>query len=231
LTKMKNLLINFFNALGENKYSYLRLKTNLPDPSEHYFSKQRIKPLQYIQIAKNELFMDIDLLSQGELQLLKLVLNIFAEQLRWDDYYSSEVATIVIDEIDLHLHPRWQRNLLPALMETFPNVQFIVTTHSPLIVSNVKAEHIVLLKDYKAYPLKTPTKGRDVNSILYEVFGVTKRPEKAAKMIETCGKMIEKAIDEDNWTEAKAKLDELRELFGDTDIDVVSLQATYNFYN
>lgn len=43
---------------------------------------------------------------------------------------------VLIDEVDLHLHPKWQQNLIDKLTKTFPNVQFILTTHSPHIVSD-----------------------------------------------------------------------------------------------
>ena len=52
----------------------------------------------------------------------------------------------IIDEIELHLHPKWQREIIPALTRTFPNCQFIVTTHSPQVVSHVKPEGIYKLE-------------------------------------------------------------------------------------
>ncbi len=51
----------------------------------------------------------------------------------------AEPAVVLIDEIDLHLHPKWQRELLDYLSNLFPNTQFIVTTHSPLIVQSAAA--------------------------------------------------------------------------------------------
>ena len=58
----------------------------------------------------------------------------------------SECAVVLVDEIDLHLHPRWQRQLLALLDETFPKCQFIVTAHSPLIVQAAPDANIVLLR-------------------------------------------------------------------------------------
>ncbi|MCB9658504.1 MAG: AAA family ATPase [Sandaracinaceae bacterium] len=52
---------------------------------------------------------------------------------------------VLVDEIDLYLHPRWQRTLIPALIRTFPNVQFVVTTHSPVVLANVAPASIVVL--------------------------------------------------------------------------------------
>jgi len=53
---------------------------------------------------------------------------------------------VLLDEIDLHLHPQWQRRLIPALARAFPRLQFIVTTHSPLVVTGVDAESVVRLE-------------------------------------------------------------------------------------
>lgn len=45
---------------------------------------------------------------------------------------------VLIDEIELHLHPKWQGKIVPVLMDTFPNIQFIITTHSPKVLSEIK---------------------------------------------------------------------------------------------
>ena len=53
---------------------------------------------------------------------------------------------VLIDEVDLHLHPTWQQRILGYLREIFPKVQFIVTTHAPAVISTVKSENIILFK-------------------------------------------------------------------------------------
>jgi predicted ATP-binding protein involved in virulence len=58
----------------------------------------------------------------------------------------AEPAIVLVDEIDLHLHPKWQRQLISYLTERFPNTQFIVTAHSPLIVQAATDANIVLLR-------------------------------------------------------------------------------------
>jgi predicted ATP-binding protein involved in virulence len=58
----------------------------------------------------------------------------------------AEPAIVLVDEIDLHLHPKWQRTIISFLTERFPNTQFIVTAHSPLIVQAARNANIVLLK-------------------------------------------------------------------------------------
>lgn len=57
----------------------------------------------------------------------------------------AEPAIVLIDEVDLHLHPKWQQNVMEYLSELFPNTQFVVSAHSPLIIQSSKASNIVLL--------------------------------------------------------------------------------------
>jgi hypothetical protein len=54
-------------------------------------------------------------------------------------------GTVLVDEIDLHLHPTWQVRLIPALKQVFPRLQFIATTHSPMVLPGLAAEEIYLL--------------------------------------------------------------------------------------
>lgn len=54
-------------------------------------------------------------------------------------------AVVLIDEIELHLHPSWQQRILPDLMSTFPNAQFVVSTHSPQVLSTIQPQHVVEL--------------------------------------------------------------------------------------
>ncbi|MET9326366.1 AAA family ATPase [Tsukamurella sp. NPDC003166] len=58
---------------------------------------------------------------------------------------SRTPGIVLVDEVDLHLHPTWQQRILPLLRETFPRVQFIVTTHSPQVLSTVEAESIRII--------------------------------------------------------------------------------------
>ena len=54
-------------------------------------------------------------------------------------------AVVLIDEVELHLHPGWQQHILPDLMSTFPNAQFVVSTHSPQVLSTIHPQHVVEL--------------------------------------------------------------------------------------
>ena len=56
-----------------------------------------------------------------------------------------EGAVVLVDEIDLHLHPKWQRDIISFLSAAFPNVQFIVTTHSPLVIQSMSNVNLYVL--------------------------------------------------------------------------------------
>ena len=64
----------------------------------------------------------------------------------------------MIDEVDLHLHPTWQKRILKDLMEIFPKVQFIVSTHAPEVINSVKRESVVVLKDCGVWEAADETK-------------------------------------------------------------------------
>ncbi|MFM6200387.1 MAG: AAA family ATPase, partial [Dolichospermum sp.] len=133
-------------------------------------------------IKKNGENFKLDQLSDGEKTLLMIVVDI-ARRLAilnpsitnpWE-LLEKGTGIILIDEIDLHLHPQWQRIVIPSFRKTFPHCQFIVTTHSPQVLSGVNRENVFILEDSEI--VETPhTFGRDSNSILSEVMGVEKRP-------------------------------------------------------
>ena len=132
---------------------------------------------------------------------------------------------ILIDEIDLHLHPQWQRRVLPALTKTFPNCQFIVTTHSPQVLSEVPGESVFILENGKLLDYSPHTIGRDSNSILSEIFNVKERPEWSQEKINHCLDLI----DDEKWNEARETLKELSHSLGENDIAVVQAQSILHF--
>lgn len=97
-----------------------------------------------------------------------------------EDPLQSE-AIVLIDEIELHLHPEWQQRILTDLMRTFPNAQFIVTTHSPQVLTTVEPQHIVeLYRDGDNILAGAPagaTYGAEAGDVLSVVMGVSERPE------------------------------------------------------
>lgn len=134
-----------------------------------------------------------DMLSDGERSLLVLAMTIARRLSLLGSTQSGEhSAIVVIDEIDLHLHPKWQREVIPALLRAFPSCQFIVTTHSPQVIGSVPRESIVVLDDFAAYGAAAPTQGRDSNAILEEIMDVRERDEASQTALDEIARLIDR---------------------------------------
>jgi len=106
----------------------------------------------------------IEQLSDGYRTVLAMVMDISSRMSQANpELGNHSPAIIMIDELDLHLHPKWQQTILSDLTRTFPNAQFIVTTHSPQILSTVKKEYIFILeKGSMKKPFQNPYGKRSV---------------------------------------------------------------------
>lgn len=113
----------------------------------------------------------IDAVSGGIASIIELAWQIYMA------YSPNENYTIIIDEPENHLHPEMQRSLLPNLIEAFPNVQFIVSTHNPFIITSVPSSKVYVL-DYndngkvESYKLDDINKSGTSNEILRDVLGL-----------------------------------------------------------
>lgn len=118
---------------------------------------------------------------------------------------------ILIDEVDLHLHPAWQKQLLHDLTEIFPNVQFVVSTNAPEVINSVAREQVVVLENYQALPAPAETYGKDANSILRAIMRVKERPDDIMEKFE----QFYHAIDAQEYTLANEIIGNLDEILGD----------------
>lgn len=87
-------------------------------------------------------------------------------------------GVVLIDEIDMHLHPSWQKRIMKDLMNIFPNVQFIVTTHSPSVLANIKErEYVQIIDHFNVNPSRDMIHGRSVEEILCDIMNTNVSPE------------------------------------------------------
>lgn len=109
----------------------------------------------------------------------------------------AEPAVCLVDEIDLHMHPTWQRDIMGFLTRTFPNTQFIVTAHSPLMVQAAAEANVILLKREGDHVVVNNepeiVKNWSVDQILASVFGVSGRPEATEKNMERRRELLAKS--------------------------------------
>ena len=109
----------------------------------------------------------------------------------------TEPAIVIVDEIDLHLHPRWQRQIVAYLTQHFPNTQFIATAHSPLMVQSVTNANLVVLQQKEGQVVieNRPhfVEGWRADQILTsELFGVHSRSPRIEKLINERYKLLDK---------------------------------------
>jgi len=128
----------------------------------------------------------------------------------------AEPAVVLIDEIDLHLHPKWQRTIMRYLSERFINTQFIVTAHSPLVVQAATNANIVLLRREGDHVLidNNPISvlGWRADQILTSLFGAKSRSDEIEELQKKRRKILSKA----KLTKAdKGKLKKIESQMGD----------------
>jgi predicted ATP-binding protein involved in virulence len=146
-------------------------------------------------IDKSGVTLDVRQLSDGERGLLALVLDL-ARRLsqanpRLSDPVKKGEAVVLVDELDLHLHPSWQRTVVERLTQVFPGCQFIATTHSPQIVAAVEPEQVLLLTTAGVIR-PDRTLGMDSNWILRHLMEADDRPAGATEAIRSVEGMIKR---------------------------------------
>ncbi len=189
------------------------------------FSNLRVqrKPRLQLVVDKAGLALNVLQLSQGEKTLMALVGDI-ARRLAMmnpglDDPLQGQ-GVVLIDEVDMHLHPTWQREIIRNLTRTFPNCQFILTTHSPLVISDYPDVLVFALNDGQLD--RVPSQfGQDANSVLLDVMDThVRNPDVGAKLNDAldaiqCGRLsdakqfieeLDALLPASNLELAKAKL-------------------------
>ena len=136
------------------------------------------------------------------------------------DVLKETSGVVLIDEVDLHLHPAWQQRVLKDLQSIFPKVQFIVTTHAPAVIQSVQRENVRILAHDKPDVPVSEVYGKDICSLVEQVMGVSGRPPEIKKRFQ----QFYDALDQVDYKHAQEIIDELRETIGD-DSELTSMQV------
>ena len=121
---------------------------------------------------------NLSLGTQGTLLWIWALVLKMAHYYNWAEGWQEKPAILLIDEIENHLHPTWQRRVIPALLKHFPGLQIFATTHSPFVVAGLKAGQVHLLKrDYENGAVTASTNTEDIigwtaDEILRTMLGV-----------------------------------------------------------
>ena len=165
--------------------------------------------------------MSINQMSDGYKGTISLVADIAYRMAVLNPQLLNKVCVetdgiVMIDEIDLHLHPMWQQRILDDLQEIFPKVQFIVSTHAPAVISTTSSENIIILDSGEAIAPSDEVFGRDANTIISSLMGASERKPEIRDLFLDFYSMI----DEKNIPEAEAILSNLEKKIGKNDYEI-----------
>ena len=157
-------------------------------------------------------------LSDGYHVFIALVADIARRAVMLNEFDGADAparveGVVLIDELDLHLHPRWQRVALPRLRAAFPRLQFIVSTHSPQVLSSAQNRQVRRLVDGKLQERDVFVSGRDTNAILRDLMRTDDRDEEGRRAL----RRLHEVIDRGDTEEADRIYRELRDRWGNSD--------------
>lgn len=161
----------------------------------------------------------VDSLSDGIRNMIGMVADIAYRIVRLNPHLHAEgpqqtPGIVLIDEVDMHLHPEWQQVVIKSLREAFPRIQFIVTTHSPQVLTTVRRDMIRLLEvesgEKKAALPVDDAFGRESRVALEDVMSVKSRPPvEASRVLEEYRDLIEKGeIDSNRASDLRRQVEE-----------------------
>ena len=157
-------------------------------------------------------------LSDGYHVFIALVADIARRAVMLNEFDGADAparveGVVLIDELDLHLHPRWQREALPRLREAFPRLQFIISTHSPQVLSSAENRQVRRLVDGQIQDRNVFVSGRDTNAILRDLMRTDDRDDKGVDAL----RRLHDAIDRGDAEQADRIYRELQRRWGAND--------------
>lgn len=147
--------------------------------------------------------MPVDMLSDGLRNTIAMVATLAFRIAKLNPHLGAEAAletpgVALIDEVDMFLHPSWQQTILKSLRTAFPKVQFIVSTHSPQVLTTVASESIRILRDGNVYRAPAGTEGAEPGRLLTSALGLkSERPPDNIATQELLAYLA--LVDQDKW--------------------------------
>lgn len=170
--------------------------------------------------------MALSRMSDGYRCALSLIADIAYRMATLNPQLMDEVLTrtegvVLIDEVDLHLHPAWQQRFLGDLTDIFPKVQFIVTTHAPAVINSVQSENLVILENGETREPQGEVYGKDVNTIIEGVMSADKRPVEVLNLFQKFYALI----DQHRGAEAEKAIREIEAKIGTEDSELAACRV------
>ena len=179
-------------------------------------------------INQGGITLDVSQLSDGERGVLALVLDL-ARRLSQanpslDDPLQDGDAVVLIDEIDLHLHPTWQRQIVRNLTAAFPRCQFIATTHSPQVIGEVEHDRIQIIANGQVYS-PTHSFGVDSSRVLEEIMDADPRAQEVKALLS----QVSQEVGKQRFEGARGLLAQLVDRLGEGDPEVTRIRTLLDF--
>ncbi len=186
----------------------------LPDNiSDKQLSEKLGKAFRLVRLPRS---LEVAQLSDGERSVLALVLDLTRRLVQANpgvaDPAANAGAVVLIDELELHLHPMWQRSIVGILTQTFPKCQFIATTHSPQVIGAVQHSGVTLLVDDGPPIRPSQTFGMDSNWILRHIMEADDRNPEVRQALDS----IIKLIRDGDIAKSRAQIAKLRRAIGES---------------
>lgn len=200
--------------------------TGYPDATVRYNMDANELDIRYVDEDGLQMRIPMSQLSDGYRGTLSLIADIAYRMATLNPQLLDRVleeteGVVLIDEVDLHLHPQWQKRVLDDLTNIFPKVQFIVSTHAPEVINSVRSENLVILEDAQVKEPGSQVYGKDVKSLLKEVMGVEERPQAVAQLFSR----FYETLAQKDFSAAEHTLDTLDELREYHDPEVASCRV------
>ena len=182
----------------------------------------------FLRIDRGAATLPLEQLSDGERGVLAMVLDLTRRLAQANPAMENPTeeaeAVVLIDEIELHLHPEWQRRIVENLTKTFPKCQFIATTHSPQVIGEVPHDRIHIMSDGEVYS-PTHSFGVDSSRVLEEIMDTNPRTKKVKDLLSE----ISRAIGDDRYDDARTLLADLAKHLGEDDPEVTRIRILLDF--
>ena len=167
-------------------------------------------------------------MSDGERGVLALVLDLTRRLVQanpeLEDPIAESEAVVLIDELELHLHPKWQRQIIGKLETTFPRCQFIATTHSPQVIGELAHDRIHMIMGDRAYS-PTHSLGVDSSRVLEEIMDASSRNQEVQKLLSR----VSREIGRGRYKIARGSLAHLVDRLGENDPEVTRMRTLLDF--
>ncbi len=194
-----------------------------------FFSMQQVGVLDSVQGVE----LGLNQLSDGVQCMLSLAGDLAARCAVLNPQFGADAprkttGVVMIDEVDLHLHPAWQQRVLRDLQTAFPGLQFVVTTHSPQVLTTVRKEQIRLLSEYgvvEELPADLGTFGAESSRVLAEIFATHTRPPNAPTVHELREYLTLVELEQQDEDRGRKLRADLEDSLGSSDPDLLAADA------